>query len=59
MDKIEDLRGLLGTVVSNTKAAMSGKEEKSAREQRAIRRVLKHLLGREPEEAEMQLAQNF
>lgn len=54
--KVEALRLLKNIVVKNTKQAHSGKQEDTAREQKATIRVLALLLGREPKPEEIALA---
>lgn len=55
------LHALLGVVVKNTKADVTGKRHDAPKEIAAIKRLLKSFLGRKPTEAEINLirADNF
>lgn len=56
---IDLLKGLLSSVVDNTKKNFDGKPSNNAKEIRALTKVLTRLLNRAPSQAEIDLAQKY
>jgi hypothetical protein len=51
--KIDALRSLIGAVVRNTKAEVTGKRSSPTNEKRAVKSALEEMLGRTPTETEL------
>lgn len=56
-EKIQSVRGLLSVAQENTKKGMQGKAGNAQKEAKAVKNVLQFVLGREPNQDEVDLAQ--